>query len=172
MSSDSASTVQSVARAVARVVARAVAFGGAILLTSAVTRRYGKSIQNVQKNIQNVQNNIPFRPPGWVFGVAWSVLFVTTGAAWVVAKGRAKVPLSVVTLLCCAWLVVYTVLEWTRVVAPLTLAATVVATVSAAVVLRGVAGWLLAPLAVWTAFATYLNAFDAFYAFYALRADQ
>ena len=45
--------------------------------------------------------------------------------------------------------------------AALTLVAIVATTVAAAASLGGVAAALLAPLAAWTAFATYLNIYDA-----------
>lgn len=130
---------------------RALAFGGSITLTSIVTRALGG-------HISNVDAEVPLRPPGWVFGAAWSILFVTTGVAWSI--GRADVSLAIVTALCCAWLVVYTVLQWRR-VASLVLMATVVASTAATVLSRGPSRWLLTPLVVWTAFASYLNAYDA-----------
>jgi tryptophan-rich sensory protein len=99
------------------------------------------------------------QPPDWVFGVVWPCLYVTTGAAWAVGGDRADLVLGAVTFLCCWWLVAYVCLRQTA-VAALALATTVVLTVFGAASLGGTAGALLVPLAVWTAFATYLNTYD------------
>lgn len=130
-------------------VVRATAFGTCITLTSVVTRAAGGQITRASDRPKN-----PLQPPGWVFVVVWPALYVTTGAAWVL--GRSDTALSVVTALCCAWLVVYTILQWRR-TASFVLMATVVAATFAAVESRGTAGWLLSPLVAWTAFASYLS---------------
>ena len=134
-------------------VLRAVAFGACISITSATTRQCGL-ISDI------APRDTPFQPPAWVFGVVWPCLFATTGIAWALAGSAADAPLAVVTLLCCSWLVAYVCLK-RRLLAAATLASTVIASVFAAAYLPGAAGWLMAPLAVWTAFATYLNVYAA-----------
>lgn len=120
---------------------RATAFGLAITLTAFVadppvsTRR------------------APFQPPDWVFGVVWPLLYLTTGAAWTFS--RADLLFGALTLLCCAWLLLYP-----RAVAALDLLATCALAAVGVVHLtptHPVAAALLAPLAAWTAFAAYLN---------------
>lgn len=106
--------------------------------------------------------NVPLRPPDWVFGVVWPCLYATTGAAWALGGARADLVLASITLLCCWWLVAYVCLRQ-RTVAALTLVAVVALSVFGIVLLRGLAGGLLAPLAAWTAFATYLNVYETFF---------
>ena len=133
-------------------VIRAVVFGTAISVVSLLVRGCGSISEFGPRNV-------PLQPPDWVFGVVWPCLYVTTGAAWAVGGVRADLVLGAVTLLCCWWLVVYACLRQ-KGVAALTLATTAGLTVFGAASLGGTAGALLVPLAVWTAFATYLNAYD------------
>lgn len=134
-------------------IVRGFIFGTSIMATS-------RSIRHCGKLSDIGPRNIPLQPPNWVFRVVWPCLFGTTGVAWALAGNRADFSLGIVTLLCCLWLVVYAC--WKRkLAATFTLAGTVVATIVAALHLRGVSGWLLLPLALWTTFATYLNAYDA-----------
>lgn len=133
-------------------VLRAVAFGGSISATGLLVRGCG-SLSEIGPR------NVPLQPPDWVFGVVWPCLYLTTGVAWALGQEGADPVLAAVTLLCCGWLVFYACLK-RKILAALTLAAVVTLTVFAAVSLGGTAGGLLVPLAVWTAFATYLNAYD------------
>ena len=136
-------------------VARFVAFGALISLTSFVTRR-------ACGGLEGSATDVPLRPPGWVFGVVWPILFVTTGIAWATASGgELDVPLSIVTALCCAWLVVYSCLGRKGVAAGVLVSSCLAAGFSAAVGKRNASRWLLAPLVAWTAFASYLNLYDA-----------
>ena len=135
------------------VLARGLAFGLSISITSLLTSRCG-SLSDLSPK------GVPLQPPNWVFGVVWPILFVTTGVAWAMAGSDADLMLGAVTLLCCSWLVVYTCLRQ-KAVAAVVLLLTVAATVAAAVQVKGTPGWLLSPLALWTAFASYLNVYDA-----------
>jgi tryptophan-rich sensory protein len=133
---------------------RAIIFGVSVTITSGCIRVWCKSLSEI------APRDIPFQPPAWVFGVVWPCLYVTTGAGW--AMGKADAALGAVTFLCCAWLMLYACWRQKR-IAALSLGAICILTIVAAVMSTGaVAGWLLAPLAAWTAFATYLNAYDAF----------
>lgn len=49
--------------------------------------------------------NVPFRPPGWVFGVVWPILYVTTGMAW--SRTKLDMEFTILTTLLCYWLVTY-----------------------------------------------------------------
>ena len=49
--------------------------------------------------------NVPFRPPGWVFGVVWPILYFTTGFAW--SSSKKDYLFSMITALCCLWLYIY-----------------------------------------------------------------
>mgnify|MGYP001966352487 CR=1 FL=1 len=134
-------------------VARAIAFGAAISGTAAGVGRWCGDLATL------APRNVPFRPPAPVFAIVWPCLYVTTGAAWMVAGATVDVPLAVVTLLCCAWLVLYVCLR-KRVLAAASLALTAVIVVALAVHLCGPPRALLTPLGAWTAFAFYLNAYE------------
>ena len=131
-------------------ITRLLVFGCLISITSCFTRyRCG--------GFESAARHVPLRPPGWVFGAVWSLLFVTTGVAWAnTSTGELDAGLSVVTVLCCAWLAVYSCLKWKKVAAGVLLATTLL---TATLVKEN---WLLLPLALWTAFASYLNVYDAF----------
>lgn len=129
-----------------RTLVRGVVFGGSITATHTLSRLVGGRNPSTEDG-----------PPAWIFPIAWSILYVTTGVAWALQNtGRADVPLGIVTALCCAWLPLYMVLGWRR-IARLVLVITVLATVVAAVVVRGASGWLLTPLILWTSFAASIS---------------
>ena len=131
---------------------RAIIFGTSISSTAISTIRCGELSEIGPRNI-------PLQPPNWIFGVVWPCLYITTGIAWALEGGKADIPLSIVTLLCCMWLVVYGCLK-RKTVAAVILVCTTIATIFTAIYVGGTPGWLLAPLAVWTAFASYLNIYD------------
>lgn len=121
---------------------RLVAPGLCISVASALTRARCGPIRG--------PTNVPLRPPSWVFGVVWPLLYLTTGYAW--ARSRAPT-IGLVVLLCCAWLYVYSCRRARTASALILLSASVL---SFAASTRS--AWML-PLASWTAFATYLNAY-------------
>ena len=106
---------------------------------------------------------VPGRPPGWVFGVVWFALYVTTGLAWMWA-GRVKFdPLfAVVVGLCALWLPLYRCCRAKR-LASAVLVAVAVASAVAVGSLSGASRWLMVPLLIWTTFASYLNIYVAWY---------
>lgn len=136
------------------VLLRAVAFGVSVSATALAVRRCGR-LSDIGPR------DVPLQPPDWVFGVVWPCLYATTGIAWATSGSDADVLLGCVTLLCCAWLVVYACLRETRAAAVVLLGTVVVSAMAAVHLRRAGGGWWLAPLVLWTAFATYLNAYDA-----------
>ena len=133
-------------------VVHALAFGTSITITAFAVRNCGR-LNDVGPR------EVPLQPPDWVFGVVWPLLYITTGWAWFTAGARADVGMTLITVLCCAWLPAYLCLR-SKSVAAAILIASVVATVVVAERLRSTPGWLLAPLALWLSFATYLNLYD------------
>jgi len=130
-------------------VIRAFLFGMCISITALGTRSYGDLSEMGPRDI-------PFQPPGWVFGVVWPCLYVTTGLAWVLEGKEADLPLGIITLLCCSWLVVYVCLNQ-KTLAAIILVCIAITTTGTAIVIGGIPGGLLVPLACWTVFASYLN---------------
>ena len=133
-------------------IVRALAFGTAISVASVLTSRCGTLSGFGPRNI-------PLQPPDWVFGVVWPCLYVTTGAAWARGGADVDVLLGAVTLLCCSWLATYVCLRW-KLASALVLVTAAGLTTLLAATSDAVVGGLLAPLAAWTAFASYLNVYD------------
>ena len=134
------------------VAARAVAFGASVTCTAAHTRRCGRRGALGPRAA-------PLPPPAWVFGAVWPLLYVTTGVAWALAGARADAALAALAFLCCAWLPAYACARAKSLAATILVAATILAAL-AALMLRGASGALLAPLALWLSFASYLNLYD------------
>jgi benzodiazapine receptor len=115
----------------------------------------------------------PWNPPGWVFGPAWTVLYVLMAvAAWLVAReGLDDQAVRTALLLYGAQLALN--LGWSLVffglrrpgLALAVILALLVAIAATAVAFHGIsstAAWLLAPYLAWVAFAATLNAWIAF----------
>ena len=132
--------------------ARGVTFGVAISIMGALTSRCG-SLRAIGPL------HVPLRPPPWLFGVVWPVLYATTGIAWALAGKRADALLGILTALCCMWLVAYVCARSAPLGAVILLTAAV-ASATAVMTLRGASRPLMIPLAVWIAFAAYLNVYD------------
>jgi benzodiazapine receptor len=114
----------------------------------------------------------PWNPPSWVFGPAWTVLYVLMAvAAWLVAReglerGEVQVALGmylVQLVLNVGWSWVF--FGWRlpgwALVEILVLLAAIVATAVLFGRVSAVAGWLLVPYVGWVAFAASLNAWIA-----------
>ena len=131
---------------------RGVAFGTSITLTSIFVRAYCGTIDGPR--------NVPFQPPPWVFGVVWPILYVTTGISWVLTQR--DIPYSILSALCCSWLVSYVCLRRKRLSALILCSTTLLATTTSIALFRvqQTGSLLLVPLAVWTAFASYINVYD------------
>ena len=106
-------------------------------------------------------------PPGWAFGVAWSLLYVLIGIAvamiWAAAPSRARSAglalFAVQLLLNFSWSPLFFGLH--QIVPALVILVAIlalsVATTAAFARVRPAAAWLMAPYLAWLAFATYLN---------------
>lgn len=131
---------------------RSIFFGVSIFITASIVRITCGRIESTQR--------IPLQPPGWVFGIVWPVLYVTTGVAWTLEGRRADVPLSTVTWLCCLWLITYSCLAWKTVSVAVLMTIAVTSAMSAWYARTPAASALILPLALWTTFAAYLNGFE------------
>jgi tryptophan-rich sensory protein len=106
-----------------------------------------------------------FNPPGWVFGPAWTLLYVLIAVAgwriWQRDRGGAAMKLWWAQLaLNFAWTPVFFGAQQIALalVVILLLLATIIAFIAAARRTDRTAAWLFAPYAAWVAFATLLNA--------------
>lgn len=108
-------------------------------------------------NLPSAGETVPFRPPPWVFGVVWPILYYTTGYAWELS--RLDVPFSLVIGLCCLWLLVYACQRQKKLAASV-IAASAITAWATVLRLEGKARAAMLPLALWLTFATYLNAYE------------
>lgn len=108
----------------------------------------------------------PLAPPGWVFPVVWTILYVLMGiAAGIVVKsedvdsGKAMTLYYLQLGLNVLWPLLFFRLEWISLAAVwlLLLTAAVYATWQRFREINAVAGWLLVPYLLWCVFALYLN---------------
>ena len=127
------------------------AFGTMIVVTSLITSRTCMPIRSV-----SATSGQPFRPPPWVFGVVWPILYVTTGMAWQRAPTRVYGYFLGITALCCLWLVLYSCLQSRRLAAVVLVLSAVLAW-RLFVLLRKPARDLMLPLSIWLSFASYLS---------------
>ena len=107
---------------------------------------------------------VPFRPPGWAFGVAWTVLLLLVGAAWACASeaesGKVAplpcVAFTLLTVLLASWSCVYRL--FSAAASSLWIAACIAASLAAAFSSsRPAVGVLLSPLIAWLIFALHMS---------------
>lgn len=113
----------------------------------------------------------PLQPPGWTFGVVWTILYIATGIAlYLIWRSEASNKTMAYTLfgvhmvLNASWSLVFFGLEqpWFGLVVILALLATIVLCITNFRRISQWASWLFIPYLAWVAFATYLNAGVAF----------
>jgi tryptophan-rich sensory protein len=115
----------------------------------------------------------PWNPPGWLFGPAWTILYLLMAvAAWLVAREglddssvRLALALYGVQLaLNLSWTLVFFGLRrpGAALLVIVVLLVTIVATAVAFHAVSPTAAWLLVPYLAWVAFAATLNAWVAF----------
>jgi benzodiazapine receptor len=97
--------------------------------------------------------DIPFRPPSWVFGVAWPILLILIGYSWTLRPGLTNYYL-LLTLLLSTWSIFY---ANNRMFAFLNILATIGLTVYLILhKFKKKSSYLLIPLVAWLSFASYL----------------
>ena len=110
----------------------------------------------------------PFAPPGWLFPVAWAILYALMGAAAALIptsmgadadKKRALILYGLQLLVNFSWSIFFFRFDllWFSVAVILLLLLLVVLTFLAFLDLRPLSGYLLIPYILWLLFATYLN---------------
>lgn len=116
--------------------------------------------------LNDAGRGVPVRPPGWVFGLCWFVIYVCLGESWVLSwradrAGQAltHTVFSALTIVLAAWIVVYA--KKGAMAAMYVMIMSIVLSVMAALLAsrrRTLAGILVAPLVGWLVFASILNA--------------
>ena len=133
------------------------------MLLAAVPGTVGFSVSALCKMPSS--DAIPFRPPAWVFGVVWPILYALLGIAWfrtavafgVISFRSASYLLT--TLVLCSWQLVYSCRKDVKNAVFVLLAS--VLSVAFNVALSNMPERLmLIPLLVWVSFATLMNAYQ------------
>jgi tryptophan-rich sensory protein len=137
---------------------RLITPGVAIALTGLLTRRACGALTTSA-------TSVPLRPPGWVFGVVWPILYLTTGLSWFHSGYKHDKGFVLLVGLLCSWLVVYSCARQKVLGAVILGLATAVACYVAVALYKNSgykirrisSSYLLVPLCAWLVFATYLN---------------
>lgn len=147
----------------------AALLGVSLVLVFAVAALGGTSTSGSLRDWYDDLDKAPWNPPSWVFGPAWTALYIAMAvAAWLVARtglGQREVQLALTLyaaqlVLNLAWSALFFGARapgW-ALVDIVALVVLVVATTIAFWRIETAAGWLLVPYLAWLAFATSLNA--------------
>lgn len=102
--------------------------------------------------------NIKFRPPSYVFGIVWPILYLLLGAAWVLSNSKTLYYL-VLSLILCLWIIVFSCFKDKKSASWILLASVTMCT-SVIVVSSKKSQLLLTPLLGWLLFALLMNTMD------------
>ena len=103
-------------------------------------------------------SSVKFRPPAWVFGVVWPILYFLIGLAWIRSK-HLTVSFIALLILLNLWLLVY-VCQKNKVGGVYIIFLSLLSTFYIFVGLDRTTKYILAPLLVWLLFAAFLNTFE------------
>ena len=110
------------------------------------------------KPLDKVENKASFRPPGKVFSIVWTILYATTGYAWVKSSINGKsldfLFFALIGLLV-AWLISFQCFE--TVASKSTSLAVILLSALLSVYLTKEASIAMAPISLWLAFASSLS---------------
>tara|TARA_B100001121_G_C18557558_1_gene558703 strand:+ start:426 stop:851 length:426 start_codon:yes stop_codon:yes gene_type:complete len=104
---------------------------------------------------------VKFRPPSWVFGVVWPILYLLLGFAWIKSKKYTPYFITLIVLLN-LWLVVY-VCQNNKIGGVYIIFLSILALLYLFASVNKTSKYLLAPLLVWLLFAAFLNTFEVQY---------
>lgn len=111
------------------------------------------------KTTKDSGSNLKFRPPRWVFGVVWPILYLLLGYSWVLAQRDSyfnHVYYSLLTLFLVSWIIVYNCKDNKKGGVYIILAS-IVASLLCYTVGTQTSKLLLAPLIGWLIFALIMN---------------
>jgi benzodiazapine receptor len=103
---------------------------------------------------------VKFRPPAWVFGVVWPILYILLGISWVIASRQNKlnsIIYGLITLLLMSWIIFYSC-EKDKKSSVYILICSIMAAFACISVGNNVSKILISPLIGWLIFALMMNA--------------
>ena len=119
------------------------------------------SIAGAIFSVRNSGEKVPFRPPGWVFGVVWPILYILTGYAWsLVNKQVSPVGPILLIIILALWLPTYKANKSAAVWVIVTAWGLTVMNLLQFWSVNHTAGYLMIPLLTWLFLATLLNSAD------------
>jgi tryptophan-rich sensory protein len=142
-----------------------ITFQNAFRLFFAGIIGYGMNfIPQCRINSSDAGNIVKFRPPGFVFGIVWSILYLLYGISWIIAFSKKKkiyidVLYTLQAIFLIGWIVVYSCLsDKTNGIYVLLL--NLLTVIMLMLMVNKISKMLLVPLAVWLLFALLLNIFE------------
>tara|TARA_B110000444_G_scaffold110151_1_gene104045 strand:+ start:2970 stop:3335 length:366 start_codon:yes stop_codon:yes gene_type:complete len=103
---------------------------------------------------KNAGKDLPYRPPGWVFGVVWPILSILIGVSWNFAPELSKYYL-ILTAFISSWSIFYANNRTLAFLNILTSIGITIYLISSN--FKKIASYLLIPLLGWLIFASYLS---------------
>ena len=108
----------------------------------------------VKSNDRKDRKDIPYRPPGWVFGVVWPILLLLIGYSWSKRPALTRYYVTL-TVLLSSWMVIYT---YNRSMAFMNIVTTIALTAyMISYKFEKKSSYALVPLLRWLSFASYLS---------------
>ena len=140
-----------------------------ILITAvplAVTAAAGTVVTNLNLDYPKTLKLPPYYPPGWLFAVVWSIVYILIGVATVLALLKTKdakeeekilFPYSVQLILNFLWSAIFFAWRspWLAFAEILLLAASIIWMIVVCKKQSGLSAWLLLPYILWVAFAAF-----------------
>lgn len=110
---------------------------------------------------KNSGSSVKFRPPGYIFGIVWPILFTLIGLSWVNSANKLKSRISDIlylslSLLLASWIIVYSCMKDKK-KAVYILFLTLLSITFLMLYVPQNSKLLLAPLGIWVLYATFLN---------------
>ena len=107
--------------------------------------------------LNNAGKNVPFRPPGYIFGIIWPILFLLIGFSWYNRFNLSELYL-ILCILLSLWIVIY---NYSNILSFVELIITFIFTIFLILYkYKPDSSLLLIPLALWLIFASSLNGYE------------
>lgn len=107
---------------------------------------------------ENSGKKVKFRPPPYIFGIVWPILYLLLGYAWVSSKEN-TIWYFLLSISLCVWLIVYSC-QNNKKSAIFVLLTSILLSLFCYTISKNLSKLLLLPLIVWLNFALLLNVFE------------
>jgi len=118
----------------------------------------GFGVGMICKTTAKAGSTVKFRPPGWVFGVAWTILYLLLGISWMNSKQYSIIYMLLILTLC-SWQIVYSCAKNKNLALAIIVAALGMCLLTYTAVGK-TSKYLLVPLFIWLMFALLLSVFE------------